>query len=315
MGKPYVFVYEGQGDQAVLQGLQEEVRQGPGQVHQEARRRPKGRQRMPSRPPRPTTTAPTNAIRLKHRNMNTKLVTVIVAAVGLAVAPALLAQGCCGGGAMKEGCSMGGMGGAAVTRATAASRGPHRHRASQAGLRSNQSSRSSTTTSRSREPWSRIRSRALSTAAPRWRRLSRPIRTQRPAREGRSKPGTRKGQRPGDRARRFQVAQRLPHRVHQGPESCDRHLPRRLLPDGQSKLAANRQDRHESLHGQVHAPLRPAQDLTPPAGAICPHHFRARRAVSPPGLPPAPGGSPARLVMRARGCIIILLGSVVNALL
>lgn len=46
--------------------------------------------------------------------MNTKLVTVIVAALGLATAPALLAQGCCSGGAatMKEGCSMGGMGGA-----------------------------------------------------------------------------------------------------------------------------------------------------------------------------------------------------------
>ena len=44
--------------------------------------------------------------------MNMKLVTVIVAALGLAAAPALLAQGCCEGGAMKEGCSMGGMGGA-----------------------------------------------------------------------------------------------------------------------------------------------------------------------------------------------------------
>ncbi len=45
--------------------------------------------------------------------MNMKLATVIVAAIGLAAAPALLAQGCCGGGAaMKEGCSMGGMGGA-----------------------------------------------------------------------------------------------------------------------------------------------------------------------------------------------------------
>jgi hypothetical protein len=41
-----------------------------------------------------------------------KRATVIVAAFGLAAAPALLAQGCCGGGTMKEGCSMGAMGGA-----------------------------------------------------------------------------------------------------------------------------------------------------------------------------------------------------------
>ncbi len=45
-------------------------------------------------------------------NRNTKVIPVIVAAVALASVPALLAQGCCGGGAMKEGCSMmGGMGG------------------------------------------------------------------------------------------------------------------------------------------------------------------------------------------------------------
>ena len=47
-------------------------------------------------------------------NMKMKLVTVVVATVALAWSPALLAQGCCGGGgAMKEGCSMGSMGGAA----------------------------------------------------------------------------------------------------------------------------------------------------------------------------------------------------------
>ena len=39
-----------------------------------------------------------------------KLITVMVATLGLAAAPSLLAQGCCGaGGAMKEGCNMGGM--------------------------------------------------------------------------------------------------------------------------------------------------------------------------------------------------------------
>lgn len=41
--------------------------------------------------------------------MKMKLVTVIVTAFGLSTSPALLGQGCCGGGgAMKEGCSMGG---------------------------------------------------------------------------------------------------------------------------------------------------------------------------------------------------------------
>ena len=45
--------------------------------------------------------------------MNTKLVTALVATIGLAAAPALFAQGCCGGGGapMKEGWGMGGMGG------------------------------------------------------------------------------------------------------------------------------------------------------------------------------------------------------------
>jgi len=43
--------------------------------------------------------------------MNTKLVTALVAVIGFAAAPALLAQGCCEGGAMKEGCGMGGMSG------------------------------------------------------------------------------------------------------------------------------------------------------------------------------------------------------------
>ncbi len=45
--------------------------------------------------------------------MKMKLVTVVVAVVGLVAAPALLAQGCCRGGATKEGCGMSGMGGAA----------------------------------------------------------------------------------------------------------------------------------------------------------------------------------------------------------
>jgi|ERR1035437_306792 Cu(I)/Ag(I) efflux system membrane fusion protein len=41
--------------------------------------------------------------------MKVKLIPVIVATFGLVSSPALLAQGCCGGGgAMKEGCSMGG---------------------------------------------------------------------------------------------------------------------------------------------------------------------------------------------------------------
>lgn len=41
--------------------------------------------------------------------MKMKLIPVIVATFGLVSSPALLAQGCCGGGtAMKEGCSMGG---------------------------------------------------------------------------------------------------------------------------------------------------------------------------------------------------------------
>ena len=41
--------------------------------------------------------------------LNMRLVTAILAALGLAAAPSLLAQGCCGGGgAMKENCSMGG---------------------------------------------------------------------------------------------------------------------------------------------------------------------------------------------------------------
>jgi hypothetical protein len=44
--------------------------------------------------------------------MNNKLVIIAVVTLGLARSPVLLAQGCCGGGAMKEGCSMGGMGGA-----------------------------------------------------------------------------------------------------------------------------------------------------------------------------------------------------------
>jgi len=43
--------------------------------------------------------------------MKTKLLTALVAVLGLAAAPALFAQGCCEGGATKEGCSMGGMGG------------------------------------------------------------------------------------------------------------------------------------------------------------------------------------------------------------
>ena len=52
----------------------------------------------------------------KHENMKKTLIPIIVATFGLAASPALLAQGCCsgGGGAMKEGCSMGGMAGAAV---------------------------------------------------------------------------------------------------------------------------------------------------------------------------------------------------------
>jgi Protein of unknown function (DUF3347) len=45
--------------------------------------------------------------------MKMKLVTVLVAVTGLAAASALLAQGCCEGGAMKQGCSMGGMAGQA----------------------------------------------------------------------------------------------------------------------------------------------------------------------------------------------------------
>lgn len=47
--------------------------------------------------------------------MKKTLIPIIVATFGLAASPALLAQGCCsgGGGAMKEGCSMGGMGGTA----------------------------------------------------------------------------------------------------------------------------------------------------------------------------------------------------------
>ncbi len=43
--------------------------------------------------------------------MKIKLATVIVTITGLAGSPALFAQGCCQGGAMKESCSMGGMGG------------------------------------------------------------------------------------------------------------------------------------------------------------------------------------------------------------
>jgi hypothetical protein len=43
----------------------------------------------------------------KHENMKKTLIPIIVATFGLAASPALLAQGCCGGGgAMKEGCSM-----------------------------------------------------------------------------------------------------------------------------------------------------------------------------------------------------------------
>ncbi len=50
-------------------------------------------------------------------NIKVEVIPVLVAAVALASAPALLAQGCCGGGTMKEGCSMGGMGdGAAAER-------------------------------------------------------------------------------------------------------------------------------------------------------------------------------------------------------
>jgi hypothetical protein len=49
---------------------------------------------------------------MKILDMKMQLVTEIVAVIGLTVAPALLAQGCCGGGAMKGDCSMGGMGGA-----------------------------------------------------------------------------------------------------------------------------------------------------------------------------------------------------------
>jgi uncharacterized protein DUF3347 len=46
-------------------------------------------------------------------NMKMKLIPVIAAAFVLVSSPALLAQGCCGGGgAMKEGCSMGGTGAA-----------------------------------------------------------------------------------------------------------------------------------------------------------------------------------------------------------
>jgi hypothetical protein len=45
--------------------------------------------------------------------MKITFVTAVVAALGLAASPVLFAQGCCEGGAMKEGCSMGGMGGAA----------------------------------------------------------------------------------------------------------------------------------------------------------------------------------------------------------
>lgn len=48
--------------------------------------------------------------------MKTTFIPVIVAAFGLASSPALLAQGCCSGSAaMKEGCNMGGMGGATGT--------------------------------------------------------------------------------------------------------------------------------------------------------------------------------------------------------
>jgi hypothetical protein len=44
----------------------------------------------------------------KHKNMKKTLIPIIVATFGLATSPTLLAQGCCGGGgAMKEGCSMG----------------------------------------------------------------------------------------------------------------------------------------------------------------------------------------------------------------
>jgi hypothetical protein len=41
--------------------------------------------------------------------MKMNVMTVLVAAVGLVAAPGVFAQGCCEGGAMKEGCSMGGM--------------------------------------------------------------------------------------------------------------------------------------------------------------------------------------------------------------
>jgi hypothetical protein len=63
--------------------------------------------------------------------MNTKLIPVIVAAFGLVSSPALLAQGCCSGGAaaMKEGCSMGGIAGATGTAG-------HDHSAGQAATNS-----------------------------------------------------------------------------------------------------------------------------------------------------------------------------------
>jgi Cu(I)/Ag(I) efflux system membrane fusion protein len=44
-----------------------------------------------------------------NQAMKTKYATLLVAAIGLAAAPALLAQGCCESGGMKQGCSMGGM--------------------------------------------------------------------------------------------------------------------------------------------------------------------------------------------------------------
>ena len=42
-------------------------------------------------------------------NVNMKIVSIIVATLGLTAPLGLLAQSCCGGGAMKEGCPMGGM--------------------------------------------------------------------------------------------------------------------------------------------------------------------------------------------------------------
>lgn len=45
--------------------------------------------------------------------MKTKFMALTIVILGLAAAPALLAQGCCAGGAMKSGCSM--MGGASAT--------------------------------------------------------------------------------------------------------------------------------------------------------------------------------------------------------